>query len=228
MTRYFSWIPDEQVSIQEMKVSDACMPLFRDEMAGLERAVPRRIQEFTAGRECARRAMADLGHPEASIPANADRSPQWPSGIVGSITHSENHCAAVLARTVDGYAAIGIDLEPAKPLPPDLADFICLPAEQSWLDTQRSDERSILARGIFSAKECAYKAQYPISRQFLEFHELSVALDMAKGTFSARFLRDCAPFEVNAELSGWIKVVEGHIACTVILKEMQISVPLLP
>ncbi|GAB3946415.1 hypothetical protein GCM10027614_39920 [Micromonospora vulcania] len=59
-----------------------------------ERAVESRRRDFTAGRVCARRAMADLGLPASAVPAAADRAPVWPAGVVGAITHTTGYCAA--------------------------------------------------------------------------------------------------------------------------------------
>ena len=49
-----------------------------------------------------------------------DRVPIWPDDLVGSITHTDLCAAAAVARRDQGFVAIGIDLEPADALPPEL------------------------------------------------------------------------------------------------------------
>src|SRR5450631_1635810 len=72
--------------------------LLPEEAAGLGRAVPERQQEFAAGRLCARRALEELGFAGFALLAQADRQPLWPAQIVGSITHTNGLCAAVVGR----------------------------------------------------------------------------------------------------------------------------------
>src|SRR5271170_2846494 len=64
----------------------------------LGRAVPKRVQEFTAGRLCARRALAEFGIVDFPIKVADDRRPIWPDSMVGSITHTAGFCAAVVAE----------------------------------------------------------------------------------------------------------------------------------
>ena len=218
MADYFSWFANEHIAIHEMAIADMPANLFPDERASLARAVPRRVREFASGRECARQAMAKLGYPPAPIVAGADRAPCWPHGLVGSITHTAEHCAAAVARSEDGYHSLGLDLEPALALPPDLLETVCLPAERAWLEAQPRSDREVLARAIFSAKECAYKAQYPLSRQMLEFDELRLELDIQRGWFTATFARDCAPFAVDDKIVGGIRIEHGHIACAAAIR----------
>jgi 4'-phosphopantetheinyl transferase EntD len=218
MAHYFSWFADGHIAVHEMAIADMSAHLFPEERAGLTRAVPRRVREFATGRVCARQAMAKLGYPPAPILAGADRAPCWPHGLVGSITHTAEHCASAVARLEDGYRSIGLDLEPALPLPPDLLELVCLPAERTWLEAQPRSDREVLARAMFSAKECAYKTQYPLSRQMLEFHELRLEIDLRQGLFMATFARDCPPFAIGDEIAGGIRIERGHIACAAAIR----------
>ena len=67
--------------------------LFPAEEAVVRTAGPRRRAEFTAGRACARAALAALGLPAAPVLAGRAGEPRWPAGVTGSITH----CAGVSA-----------------------------------------------------------------------------------------------------------------------------------
>jgi len=74
--------------------------LFLEEKQAVDRAVPKRQREFAAGRMAARQAMAQIGKTPAPIPVNTDRSPHWPEGVVGSISHSLEIAVAVVASVL--------------------------------------------------------------------------------------------------------------------------------
>ena len=61
--------------------------LFPAEEAVIADAVDRRRREFATARACARAALAKLGVPAAPIVPGSRGAPQWPPGVVGSITH---------------------------------------------------------------------------------------------------------------------------------------------
>ena len=68
-----------------------------------------------------------------------------------------------------------------------------------------------MARLFFSAKECAYTAQYPLSRRVFGFEYITIAPDPARGTFDARFTRPVSPFSYGSVLSGRYSVHDGLI-----------------
>ncbi len=168
-------------------------------MAG---AVASRVREFAARRACARLAMAALGVKSgaelAPIGVAADRTPEWPTGFGGSITHSGTHWAAAVFRRGQGILSIGIDLEPAEPLDSDLLPEVCRAEEAAWLMRQSASHRLLLARAIFSAKESAYKCQYSASRQALEFADVGIDLFLDRDAFVATLLRGAGDFPRNA------------------------------
>lgn len=183
----FPWEPADDLYVEEA----ACVP----------RAVDERLREFAAGRRAARRAMAALGHPAKAILHRADRAPGWPEGLIGSITHTESLAIAVLARTED-HAAVGIDLEEGGDLPHDLWPEVCMPSELAWLSVQPEQLRGRLARLIFAAKEAAYKAQYPLTGQLLEFSAFEITPDLETGQFEATLTEDIDPLEARTQLPG--------------------------
>lgn len=73
--------------------------MLPSEEALVARAVDKRRREFATGRDCARRALSQLGWDEVPILAGPKREPLWPAGIVGSITHCPGYCAAIVARS---------------------------------------------------------------------------------------------------------------------------------
>ncbi|GAA2880155.1 4'-phosphopantetheinyl transferase EntD [Aminobacter niigataensis] len=195
--------------------------MYPIEQSYVSRATESRRREFAAGRSLARQAMASLGVPQAAIPAASDRAPVWPAGIVGSISHCSGLCVAAVARESQDCSSIGIDVEPATPLDEDLLDTICDDDELRWLARQAEPGRGLLAKAIFSAKESVYKAQYPLSRQIIGFHAVSVALDMASGSFLARFRVDAEPFLSGYQASGRIAITSEFIATSVALKNVK-------
>src|SRR5215831_5118350 len=106
--------------------------LFPAEAAAVRTAGPRRRAEFTAGRLCARAALARLGVPAAPILPGPAGEPRWPEGVTGSITHCAGYRACAVARTTD-VAAIGIDAEPDAALPAGLIERIATGPERAWI-----------------------------------------------------------------------------------------------
>jgi 4'-phosphopantetheinyl transferase EntD len=143
---------------------------------------------------CARRALAEIGIVDFPIEAGTDRRPLWPLSVVGSITHTEDFCAAVVAERTS-LAAIGMDIEDAARVTPNLWESICVPEEIEWLNSLPEGERAAGASLIFSAKEAFYKCQYPITGQFLGFQAARVqALNwgVPRGSFKIGATRDIA------------------------------------
>ena len=180
---------------------DAPNDLLLEERQCLHKANDKRLGEFAAGRRAARNAMAQLGYDKAAILHKADRSPQWPEGLTGSISHTDDICLAALTRQSD-HAALGLDIEEDVPLPEEVLSTICTPSELAWLSICPEDVRGRFATLIFSAKECAYKLQYPLTGQMLEFDAFEITLDPETGQFEATFAQNVAPFKSRDCLHG--------------------------
>jgi 4'-phosphopantetheinyl transferase EntD len=175
--------------------------LLPAEAAFLGRAVPKRAQEFAAGRMCARRALEEFGYHGVAVEMAADRQPIWPEHMVGSITHTAGYCAAVVARR-DALAAIGLDSESSLGVDTHLWPSICLPAEIDWLNSLPESQRIPAATLIFSAKEAFYKCQYPLAQERLRFHDARVELrewNGQRGSFTIAATRSIA-FAAHASL----------------------------
>lgn len=173
----------------------------------MARALPARRAEFAAGRAAARRALATLGLAPAAIPMAADRSPVWPPGVAGSITHADGIALAVVART-SAHAALGLDAEPDEALPEDAAGEILLPEERDRCAAAPDPGRA--ARLVFAAKEAAYKAQHPLSGRLLDFAALAV--DWGPGDrLDARFRTAAPPFAPGDRLIGRFALGAGLV-----------------
>lgn len=169
-----SLFPDGVVAAEMQAPGDASL-LAPEEAAVVANAVPKRVGEFAAGRLCARRALAELGIVDIPVGAAPDRQPIWPEGIVGSITHTDGLCAAVVAER-KLMRGIGIDAEPAGSVKAELWRRILIRTELDWLASLEVHERAAAATLIFSAKEAAYKCQYPATGERLSFSDLSVTV----------------------------------------------------
>jgi 4'-phosphopantetheinyl transferase EntD len=148
-------------------------------------ALPGRRREFAAGRHCARRALARLGVGDFALLNGPDRAPRWPPGIVGAITHTGQgaggFCGVVLGQQAE-VTAVGLDAERGT-LAPDLWRAVLTASERRGLEALAKEDRGRAALLAFSAKECFYKAQFPLTRRFLELGEVEVAVEVASGTF---------------------------------------------
>ena len=157
--------------------------LYPDERPAIAKAVPKRRREFIGGRVCARVAMVGLGVAGCALPAREDRCPEWPDTVVGSITHTDGFCGAVVARA-GSLRGIGIDVERRAVVGSALWPRICTDHELRWLSDLSPDEQEVASALLFSAKEAFYKCQYPLTGQFLSFHDVSVRLDDDEFTVS--------------------------------------------
>ena len=150
--------------------------LFPEERAAVARAIPARVAEFAGGRSAARAAMAQLDLPPRAIPARPDRAPVWPEGVIGSISHAGPVCLAVVGRR-DDWEMIGVDLEPDRPMAAELVPEIASAEELAAL-VPLSEPHA--ATRIFSAKEAAYKAQYPVTGALFGFDAMQANLQIGR------------------------------------------------
>jgi 4'-phosphopantetheinyl transferase EntD len=150
------------------------------------RTVGKRREEFTAGRTCAREALALLGVPCMPILRGKQNEPLWPEGVVGSITHCKGYCAAAVA-SLDWCGGIGIDAEPNESLPLGVLKLIARQREQDWI-LNANEEEICWDRLLFSIKESLYKVWYPLERCWLDFDQAEVTIDPGMRTFKAALL----------------------------------------
>lgn len=133
-----------------------------------------RRAEFLAGRECARVALQRLGAADTGVTANANGSPRWPEGFVGSISHSSGFCVAIAGNAED-YVSLGVDAQHFRDVRPDLWPLIMTRSELEWLPSQGSRSESFAAV-LFSAKEAFYKCQFAVTTNWLDFLDVTVCV----------------------------------------------------
>lgn len=139
-----------------------------------ERAVNKRRAEFLAGRLAASHALEQLGVAGA-LGRNADGSPRWPVGVVGSITHGARRAFCAVAQS-EQLRGLGIDAEALMraSTSPELKRRICSEGELRCLASALAAPEHHLLSLAFSAKESLYKCLYPLVERFMDFHAARV------------------------------------------------------
>ncbi|WP_301033996.1 4'-phosphopantetheinyl transferase [Nocardioides sp.] len=163
--------------------------LLPPERVAIAHAVVKRRREYAAARRAARMAWEPLGVPAVPLLNAPTRDPIWPEGVVGALTHCDGYAAAAVARA-DAVAAVGLDAEPNEPLPPGVWGTVSSPEERRALHGLDPYRLGVaLDRLLFCAKEATFKAWFPLTRRWLDFHEATVRIDPAGG-FEVRLLLD--------------------------------------
>ena len=133
--------------------------------------------------------MGRLNSAPAPITRDEHGRPVWPSGLIGSISHSERLAVAVASN--GALRGIGIDVEDLNRFDgrnPRLYKKLFTDAERSrdWADPR---EGAVL----FSAKEAAYKAVNPLVGRHIGFQEVQAAVDWDGSRFQIRYLGNHPP-----------------------------------
>ena len=179
--------------------------LPEEERLALGAAGPRRCREFAAGRNLARQLLAQAGLPVRPIGRGPGRAPQWPPGVVGSITHSGEFAAAAVAPA-DRLWSVGLDLEDPGRMHARLAEAVLTAPELACYRTLPEAEARTFAATAFSVKEAFFKLQYPLTGLRPGFADAA----LSRGADGCYRLRAPAPFgELTPQLrrcpvSGWL------------------------
>ena len=150
--------------------------LLPDESGAFANSVIKVRRASGAARLVARELMQRMGLPQQAVPKNANGAPVWPNGIAGSIAHDDAVAVAAIARQSD-VRSLGIDVEPAEPLDPDLLEIVATPGER-----RRMSGDPCYGRLLFAVKEAVYKAAHPIDGRFLAHHDVEVDLATQQAT----------------------------------------------
>jgi 4'-phosphopantetheinyl transferase EntD len=146
------------------------------EVAPIQQAVTSVRRASGSARIIARRLLMDLRADHVELPRTETGAPLWPPGFIGSLSHDEGFAvAAVSCRNT--VTSIGIDIEPALPLPGELLELVATPTERDAIG-----DNLLVARLLFCMKEAVYKATHPIDGVFLDNQDVEVCM----ATSSAR------------------------------------------
>jgi 4'-phosphopantetheinyl transferase EntD len=161
------------VAAAELRAPGDPALLDPEEALIVARAVPKRVGEFAAGRLCARSALTRFGIASFAVRMARDRQPLWPAGLVGSITHTQGFCAAVIGEHAR-FVGLGLDTENADAVSPRLWPSICVAEELAWIASLPAEQRTRTATLVFAAKEAFYKCQYPSTGEWLSFSDVRI------------------------------------------------------
>ncbi len=177
-----------RVLVEHMSNEQLTDTLYLEERESLRSQTETRLQEFTLGRLCARKALARLGIRRYPVGIGKYREPLWPQGISGSISHCGNYCSVAVSND-ERIASVGIDIERHEPLEKDVTDMVCTKNEKLRLAAQLPPIPAYAETVIFSAKESVYKCLFPITKNFLEFSDVEITLAEGENEFSVKMLR---------------------------------------
>lgn len=180
--------------------------LHSQERALVESAVASRQRDFSTGRVLARRLIEARGRPAEPLLRDPDRVPIWPTGIVGSISHTKGLAVAAIAES-EMFQGIGIDVEPDEAVGEGVERIVCREVERPWLDLEGPKERGRRCKIVFSIKEAVYKAFYPRVRVFWNFHDVEVDIDLVGESFQARLPESAGRASIPGRIvrrGGWI------------------------
>lgn len=183
------------------------------ELSLIEGANLKRQQDFCSGRHCAHRILDKLGYREVPVLSDPYGAPCWPANIAGSISHSGGMAMAVAAYK-QHVRALGFDIQTyEKPFPYDTLDTLFCPEEKQSILSIQPEFMDLCAYGIFSAKESVFKCCYSAFGCLLEWRDIVITLDWAKGTFFARTPQHpiCESFFDSSGLMGNIFIDNSYI-----------------
>lgn len=148
---------------------------YPEEGKHLSKAVPKRRNEFIVGRRCARAALAQIDVEPCVLLSGEDRVPEWPVGVLGSISHSMRLCCAVAAHS-NTAACLGVDLETTTRISSGVIERVLHPLEADFVGDNQAHGSL-----IFSAKEAFFKAQFPTWGAWPNFDDLAFQVDTSTG-----------------------------------------------
>lgn len=182
----------------------------------LNKAVNKRRAEYLAGRYLAQQALRHINIFDQNVATNIDRSPIWPEGIIGSITHTNDYAYVALApKTAISY--VGIDCEKwlSKKVLKDIFNTVATEQEQSKLSVYNDAEQQNLLTLLFSAKESLFKALYPQVKCYFDFLDAEMMIDSAHfsaGEFRIKLLKTlCSDHQEGAIFQGKHYKIDQHI-----------------
>ncbi|HBR97341.1 MAG TPA: 4'-phosphopantetheinyl transferase [Gammaproteobacteria bacterium] len=204
---------DTRTAVFACPVSDLSTKLLPEEFQLVQRAVQKRRDEFSSGRFCAHQALQAIGRDEGALLSGDQREPLWPSGVVGSISHS-GPCAVAAASTDPVLLSVGVDVETSGPLPDRVRDMICMPEDLAALGDNA--ENPVYWKLIFSAKESVYKCLFPLLQRWMGFSQARIHFDFSRAQFSVALDHElCLPAEARPELLGRFLITDTYLVTSV-------------
>lgn len=190
-------------------------PVLPEEEIYIKQSVEKRRREFRAGRHCAHLALSTLGMEIQPVTITAARLPNWPDGVIGSISHCRDACVAVASKD-PCHIGIGIDIEPTGMLNPGVAERVMSKRELSFF----SDHPELPDKLAFCAKECLFKCYNPIIGRYFGLKSVELTFDHSSKQFHFTGLDETAPeHQALGLFEGRFELLEGHIVCGAVLRK---------
>lgn len=183
----------------------------------IQAASAKRQAEYLASRWLVREIFSHYGVQDFMLRKSVDRSPQWPKGFSGSLSHC---CGQIFLVTDPCGRLAGNDTE--HWVSPQVADeitpLLMTAQDQRLLDTF-AQEHAQKVTLLFSLKESLYKALWPQVRCEMDFSDAElIAANFDKGTAVLQLTRNIA--------EGWPAGANFHFSF--VLGEQRVFSWLLP
>ena len=191
-------------------VRDNTASLFTTETGCLGGMADRRRNTYSTGRVTARAALAEAGLGAECLLRAEDGSVNWPDGIIGSVTHTDDWAvAAVAVQAMSEAMSIGVDLEKIQPLEAGVLKLVASTSEIAEL--MDTGKKRWHATALFSFKESIYKCLRPSYGQFFNFHDVEIS-GLASGRPQLRFVSEplrkhCDPADLELRMA----VTSDHV-----------------
>ena len=172
-----------------------------------------RKADYLAGRFLARQALTCIGSTKFLVGTAKDKSPVWPVGYTGSISHSSIYAICAVAKCDDTHR-VGLDVQTLFTYE-DMQFFyktIITRTEYGLLHSL-AYLHVIVATIIFSAKESLFKALYPEVGHHFNFYAAKVIIiDPHYEVFEIELLQELSvSLPKGKHFKGIYKVHEDYI-----------------
>ena len=178
--------PENDICLVTSNIKNSFDEIYPEESEFIRNAAQKRINEFSTGRLCAKKALSHFGINQFPVLIGEHREPVWPKSIIGSISHCKDIVAVAVARKGE-YKSLGIDIESVKELRYDLRRHVCTDDENRWIASRDSCQNDILQILLFSLKESVYKAFFQYAKVKMRFNDCSIIPDLNNNTAEITF-----------------------------------------
>lgn len=115
----------------------------------------------------------------------------WPTDIVGSLSHKAGHVALALSQN-SNFHSIGIDCESVSKINLGIKSKVITPEEEKHFGHLNFSDNQVLAI-IFSLKEALFKCHYPLGQKMFYFEDAYLDTISGTGSITATVKVDTSP-----------------------------------